>query len=436
MATYYDDIVSYLVDFIDDYDGIESTELDDLIYDFLMTKFNGFSDELVEVYDADTTSYNTILIDTTSPNITILEWKELNLERVFNQALIQNGQAAISNESSPNYPLIDFRGNVYDFDADSSIDYVISSGGTLNYYLQYEFQNTVPIDGVMLQGGNSGIQSYTTIGSWCLLGYYLGYSNNGSDWTYVYNLSGAPVVSGTTILSKMFTAGYTTTESVAKAAPFLYYKESPLEDKSIYTTSFTKGIEAKYWRFYPVDLLATLTTMGIESGFTGYTASLSHVRFHQIKEHGDLLVSQTVKTTNINPTVARGDTFEETQAGTGVGSWVDFFVVGGSGAFEPGKGSFSGASIMWTLYASNSTANVTTWKVEYQDPDGLWTELKTDSNPSGQVGMYTDVYSETERDPVLDVTLKFRISAHAVGLTNMTIKFSYIIIGVSDTNSV
>jgi len=431
MATYYDDIVSHLINFIDDYSGIESTALDDLIYDFLMTKFNGFSDELQEVWDADTTSYNLILVDTTSPNITVLDWKELNLERVFNQALSQNGQAAISNESSPNYPLIDFRGSLYDFDAGSSIDYSIASGEDSTAYLQYVFQNTIPIDGVMIQGGNSGVQSYDTIGSWCLLAYYLGYSNNGTDWTYVYNASGLPTVSGTTIFEQRFAAAYTTTESVAQAAPFLYFKQSPLEDKSIYTTSFTKGVEAKYWRFYPVDLLDSLTSMGIPTGYTGYTVSLSHVRFHQIKEHGDLLVTNTVASTNIAPSVARGNSFEETQAGTGVGNWIDMIA-----AFEPLGYSYSGATVMWTLYASNDTANVTTWKVEYQRADGLWVELKSDSNPSGQVGMYTDIYSETERDQGLDVTLKFRVTAHAVGGTNMTIKFVYIIVGVSDTNSV
>ena len=63
MGTYYADIVKYLVDFIDDFDGIESPALDSLIYDFLMTRENVYADESVEVYVPDTTSYINILID-------------------------------------------------------------------------------------------------------------------------------------------------------------------------------------------------------------------------------------------------------------------------------------------------------------------------------------------------------------------------------------
>ena len=431
MSTYYSDVVQYLIDFIDDYANLDSAPLDSLIYDFLMTRENGYADESVEVYVPDTTSYINILIDTTSPNITVLQWKELNLETVFNQALNQNGLAGITSDTSPNYPLVDWRGKLYDFDADSSVDYEISSGDDSTTFIQYMFASTVPIDGVMIQGGETGVQSYDTIGSWCLLGYYCAYSNNGTDWTYIYNSSGPPVVSGTTIVNQTFVAGYTTDEEVAKAAPYLYFKQSPLEDTSINTTTFTgKGIEAKYWRIFPVDLLATLTTMGIELGYTGYTASFSHVRFHQIKEHGNLLVTQTVVADSVSPTISRGNTFSSTEPGIGSGSWVIMV-----DPFEPTDTPFSGAAMMWTLYSSNSTANVTTWELQYLNPAGVWTTLETGSNPSGQTGMYTDIFSETQRDISL-FGLLFRVRAHAVGSTNMTIKFVYMIVAVSDTNSV
>ena len=432
MSTYYSDVVQYLIDFIDDYANLDSAPLDSLIYDFLMTRENGYADESVEVYVPDTTSYINILIDTTSPNITVLQWKELNLETVFNQALNQNGLAGITSDTSPNYPLVDWRGKLYDFDADSSVDYEISSGDDSTTFIQYMFASTVPIDGVMIQGGETGVQSYDTIGSWCLLGYYCAYSNNGTDWTYIYNSSGPPVVSGTTIVNQTFVAGYTTDEEVAKAAPYLYFKQSPLEDTSINTTTFTgKGIEAKYWRIFPVDLLATLTTMGIELGYTGYTASFSHVRFHQIKEHGDLLVTQTVVAQVVSPTISRSNEYLNSELGTGIGNWVT--VIDG---FEPTSNSFTGASVFLTLDASNDTANVTTWSLDYQDVDGLWTQFRTGSNPSNQIGSFTGIYSETERDPVLDVSLKFRVRAHAVGGTSMTIRLAYMVVAVSDTNAV
>jgi hypothetical protein len=431
MATFYQDIIEYLTDYIDDYANLDSTALDVIIYDFLMTKENGYAEEYFEFYDDDSTAFVTILIDTTSPTITVLEWKEIYLEEAFNQTLTQNGLAAISSGSSPNYPLIDFRGKLYDFDADTSIDYPISAGEDSTDFIKYGFDNSVPIDGVMIQGGENGVQSYFAVGDWCLIAYYCAYSNNGIDWTYIYNSSGPPAESGGTIVDQTFVAAYTTDESVAASNPFLYFKQSPLEDKAIDTTTFTgKGLESKYWKMIPVDLLPTLTTMGIHPGFTGYTASFSHVRFHQIKEHGDLLVTQTVPVDSINPTVARGDRFESTVAGIGVGNWV--IVIDPFGPTSNGR---DAVALNWTLYSSNSTSNITTWEFQYLDTNAIWTTLETGSNPAGQTGMYTDIYSEVERE-ALDAELAFRVRAHAVGSTNMTIKLVYTVIAVSDTNSV
>ena len=76
MATFYQDIIEYLTDYIDDYANLDSTALDVIIYDFLMTKENGYAEEYLDYYDEDSTAYVRILIDTTAPTTTVLEWKE------------------------------------------------------------------------------------------------------------------------------------------------------------------------------------------------------------------------------------------------------------------------------------------------------------------------------------------------------------------------
>jgi len=431
MSTYYSDVVQYLVDFIDNFNGIESPALDSLIYDFLMTRENGYADESVEVYVPDTTSYINILIDTTSPNITVLEWKELYLEEVYNQALRQNGQAGITDDNTPNYPLVDFRGTIQDFDTTTSIDYIIGAGEDSTNYIQYEYASPVSIDGILLQGGDTGLQIYDVIGEWNLLPFYLAYSNNGTEWRYIYNLSGYPSIDATSSDNISYTAGYTTNQSVAENAPFLYYKQAPLADLSISTITFTeKSIESKYWRIFPVDLLPVLTDMGYESGFTGYTASFSHLRFHQIVEHGEHIVSQTVQVETLRPELARGDYEFDTEVGTGVGNWITVVP-----AFSATYNQWSGISMMYTIQSANSTTNnITNWRFQLQGRNGSWYDIRTGDHPLNETGYYTDVYMHKERDPLTDQGAQFRVQANALAGTTMYIYIAYMVVAVSDKN--
>ena len=141
MSTYITDIISYLdTQYSIGFDTIDTAALDNLIQLYLETPENGYVTEEFTYLDTgsdstanpyyDTTSEVTVTYDSSSPNITVLEWKELYLEETLNQMFLETGSISIRDINSPNYPLVDFKGNVFDLDATTSIDYTITPDTT------------------------------------------------------------------------------------------------------------------------------------------------------------------------------------------------------------------------------------------------------------------------------------------------------------------
>ena len=199
MTTFIEDIVQAYIE--------ERTQsyIDDLIEDFLNTTQNGFlpstiieSDDIIQVNNyvyqgPDATSgdifttgddgttigwYNLVgvdatskiytTIDSTSPTITVLQWKQQYWETDVHRAARRNqGEIITWDNASPQYPLPDW---------DSLTNSVFDSGG-LTYdsssYIVYELNEESLIDRVAVYCDETSSNVY------------FAYSKNGTDWTYL-----------------------------------------------------------------------------------------------------------------------------------------------------------------------------------------------------------------------------------------------------------
>lgn len=265
MAKYLSDIVDYLFEQQQEgFNTIDTTALDALILEFIETEENGYMTHTESQWDADSTSYINVLVDSTAASITVLEWKELYLEEVYNQSFIQNNQIAIRDSRSPNYVLVDFRDTLFDFDTNESINYAIDST-SVEVFLEYEYPTAVKIDGTFFQGGEDGIDAMNMI----VIHAYLGYSNDGETFSYLKNQGSGIATSAST-------------QQDAIDNPFIFDEPTGFASDIVSNIVFTKAIEAKYWRFYMVNI------------GSGYTAAVSHLRFQQQKTHGSQLVIGSV----------------------------------------------------------------------------------------------------------------------------------------------
>lgn len=267
--TYSVDLIQYIFDRSQiSFASIDTAGLDCEIESFLYTPDNGYMQEEVTEYDDDSTGYITYMADTTSPTTTVAEWKPDNLEELLNQSHVQNGQIAISDHNSPNYPLIDFRSKLFDFDTDTSIDYLVAVDTTGDLYLQYELPTARKVDGMYVQPGVNGVDS--TTGDALIL-CYVGFSNDGVTWTYIAGDPTAPTI-------------YADQQDAIDNYMDLSIASADIAPQVVADVMFTDtSIEAKYWRLYFVPIAYD------------YTVSISHLRFEQIREHGETLISQTVE---------------------------------------------------------------------------------------------------------------------------------------------
>lgn len=298
MTTYITDIIDYLKtqDAIS-FDTIDTTALDILVEDYLLTPENGYvSEEVTEViYGSDstanpyydTTSTVTYTIDGTSPTITVLEWKEQYLETVYNQMFLESNAISIRDSNSVNYPLIDFKGALFDFDVTTSINYAITPDTTGDVYIEYEYPTAEKVDGMYLQTGIDGLQNYDALTNWSFLAFYVGYSDDGVTWKYIASYDGIDST-GTA------TSFLTLDQDLAIANPFWVDEETIDSDTLKFVQFPFTAIESKYWRLYMVDIEGGLIEIGEDTGYTGYTAAISHLRFQQYKEHGGVLATATV----------------------------------------------------------------------------------------------------------------------------------------------
>jgi len=285
MAKFNTDIIEYLFDQSQiSFNSIDTPALDALIQEYLETTDNGYAQVEVTEYEDDATAYITYLVDSTSPTITVEEWKIANLEQMYNQSLTQNGQIGITDHNSPNYPLIDFRGALFDFDTTSSIDYEITPDSTGDIFIEYELPTARKVDGMYIQPGINGLDSTTDI---VIFLFYIGFSNDGESWTYIAGDALSPTI-------------YTDQQdAINYPLSYLWFRDQITSNNVAFVNFPETSIEAKYWRTYFVPETGILPV--------AYTASISHLTFDQIKEHGELLFDNTVEKAKTTGVFATGD---------------------------------------------------------------------------------------------------------------------------------
>ncbi len=296
-------------------DEVDSTALNVVIWDYLNNPNNGFMDqeELITIIDAtactvvytptgfDATSVDLtscVFIDTTETTFidttslwTVQQWKNLYLETTNNDAMKTLDRIAYTDSRSPNNPLVDWNNDLYSFDTTSSVDFSITEDSTSENYIQYEYRTAEKVDGMYIQQGLNGIDSTSGLAE---MAYYIGYSSNGDIWNYILDDNGTPGFGN---------------QQVAIANPFyISIAEADMLPQVVEDIMFTDtAIEAKYWRIYFVE-----GTLG------SYIASISHLRFQQIREHGDAVVPHTVKKDRTVGVFSTGDSvFDSSVSGSG-----------------------------------------------------------------------------------------------------------------------
>ena len=275
-------------------DQVDSTALDIIIWSYLNNPNNDFMDQdRVEtitdatactiVYDPvpldQTSAYDTtgtcVYIDTTTVDYidttslwTVEQWKAVYLENTNNDAMISQDKIAYTDSNSPNYPLVDWNNKLFTFDTTSSVDFAIVQDSTSEYFIQYAHRVARAIDGMYIQPGLNGVDSTSGDAD---LAFFVGFSNNGTDWNYFVNDG-----SGVSILGDK--------QDGIDNPFYVNYTEAEITPQNVSELMFTDtAIEAKYWRIYFVE-----GTLG------SYTASVSHLRFEQIREHGKAVITKTV----------------------------------------------------------------------------------------------------------------------------------------------
>lgn len=442
MAKYLGDLVDYLFEQQQEgFSAIDTTALDDLILEFIETPENGYMTHTEDEWDDDSTSYITVIVDSTSASITVLEWKELYLEDIYRQSFVQNSQIAISDHNSPNYPLINFRSILFDFDSDTSMDYNITPDTTSDLYIEYEYPIAEKVDGMFLQGGEDGAQTYDSTANVTMLAYYIGYSNDSQVWDYIKCDSTA---------INAVTGVITSNKDDAVNNPFVYSQELPITADDVHNITFPEAVEANYWRVYVIDLDTALTRLGMDSGYTGYTASLAHIRFQQFKTDGGNIVVGSVDGESIADRslcgnhIGLGCIEEENLADFAIGTvkildgavtpaklgTITGYYNGSKTIALPGTARWyysstfsivnddglSGITVFFDLWAVGSSDPTDFFKLQIRNTSGTYVTVGStfhyyaDTNEA----YYTYVYNEALRDDG-DSTRLFRIAAYRGG---------------------
>jgi len=298
-------------------DQVDSTALDIIIWSYLNNPNNDFMDQdRVEtitdatactiVYDPvpldQTSAYDTtgtcVYIDTTTVDYidttslwTVEQWKAVYLENTNNDAMISQDKIAYTDSNSPNYPLVDWNSRLFTFDTTSSVDFDVGDS-TSDIFIQYAHRTSVPIDGMYIQPGLSGVDSTTGEAD---LVFYIGYSFNGTDWEYIADGAGIPTI-------------FTNQQDAINQPFHVTYAEAEITPQNVSEIIFTEtAIEAKYWRIFFV-----------EGALGPYTASVSHLRFQQIREHGKAVIRHTVTKDRTVGVFSTGDViYDDSISGAG-----------------------------------------------------------------------------------------------------------------------
>ena len=166
-------------------------------------------------------------------------------------------------------------------------------------YIKFEFPNSSKIEGVIYQPGITGCQDYNGLTNHIFLGFYIGYSENGIDWSYIADANSG-IYDATANVELV--PDFTDDQIEAESNPFMYSGSCPLPTENIQEIFFGQTVEAKYWCIYFVDIYETLEQygQGWEVGYSGYTASIADLRFNQVQEHGKLVVVESLPASSID----------------------------------------------------------------------------------------------------------------------------------------
>ena len=437
--------------------SIDTSELDDIINDFLMTPDNGFlpseeeyrittdeicdyeyagidatSGDIIQPYPPDSTSnfayYDwvcvdqtnvlTTVIDSTSPSITVLQWKQLYLEETYQDMFNDQTQIGISDHNSPNYPLVDFKGIIFDFDTASSVDYPITPDTTGYLFIEYEYPTSEKVDGMYIQGGDDGVQDYysgDTTAELNLIAYYLGYSDDNVTWKYLKNSEPINFIDETAIT--VITAIEATDQQDAIDNPFWYSEEWPILSNKVQNITFENtAIEAKYWRLYMIDLLPTLTNLGWDTNYVGYTAAISHLRFQQYREHGEQVFTESVSLEKLN------DRLSTAANATALTSSA-------SGWFTHYTETVTNYGIKQNSYLCMvrvQAAGTMTYRIQLQNAGGAWVTLQTEifSGAGDAVLLHADQIDNPNSDITQKWEYKFRLQDTSSGTPVFSYKWS------------
>jgi hypothetical protein len=194
-------------------------------------------------------------------------WKILNYEDVYNQALRSNQGIVITDSNSPNYPIPDW---------DSLIDNITGSGG-LSYgngdWIKYEFPDTVQLDRLTL---------FTDVA--CNV--YFAWSPNDVDWVYV----GAEADHTLTSSNKLVTAA---SESAASTN---YWTASETGGTSN-PARFPIGVRAKFVKIF---LLSSVTIHDLVYTYVDVTDTLVVDKLSAITADVGLLTAGVIESSNFD----------------------------------------------------------------------------------------------------------------------------------------
>jgi len=424
VPTYISDVIEYLAqqDAID-FSAVDTTGLDAVINDFLLTPDNGFlpsteeysvvteevcsyeyagadatSGDVILPYPLDSTSnfayYDevcvdqtnviTTVVDSTSPAITVTEWKQLYLEETYQDMHNDQKEIGFGDHNSPNYPLIDFKGNFYDFDTTTSQDYAVSPDTTGDIYIQFEYPKAEKIDGMYFQGGINGVDDYGTLTDHNIIAFYLAYSHDEETWHYIHQNDTygylTDTYTDTTALNVTQDIVVTTTKQSAIDDPMWYDQEWPIDDETVIPFRFPLSIEARFWRIYVVDLEVFLDSIGEGAGYTGYTASFSHLRFEQYKQHAEELITESVSVATVDPLLfTAGVIYLTEQIATPASAQIDTTFIFANDDL------YSGFSGFMSMTCESSVQNVpATFTLQVSHPTGFgdgWVNLGSITTP-------------------------------------------------------
>ena len=361
----------------------------------------------------DNSHFDTVL--TPGDSTAIMAWRIINYENTYNQALRSKQDIIITDSFSPRYPIPDWS-PLLTFDATNSIDYSITDSST-EIYIQSEFPTIQTCDSVYLQGGINGIQDYPSYSNYNIIAFCIGYSEDGNTWNYICQDNAQTYLeqitdgSSINVIQEII---LTSNKSTAINNPLWYMQEFPLTiQETIHLVRFPQTIKSKYFRIYLLDLLPFLTFMGIESGYTGYTASISHVKFEGKRYDAKTLVTDSISTASIDPRLfVTGVIYQEKT------SFVSGNIVGNEFMFpfDDGYSGFSGILTMICKTDRTNTTGGTTFYLQVKNPTGFgngWNTIGIINTVGSANGTLTAAFSEVPR-----VTGKVKRSFRVYAITS------------------